>query len=326
MDNLERKFGRYAIRNLTMVMIIMYAIGFMIAYLKPSLLYMVTLNPYAIMHGQIWRLVSWLLVLPGYSSVFSMAIMLFCYYSIGNALERIWGTWKYNVFILRGMLLMVVSAFLWMGFYYLTAASSGIDTVGAQTYISMYSIVFSTYYINLGIIVAFALTMPDAQFLLFFLVPIKAKYIALLDLAYLAYGFVTGNAPVRFAVAATAVNLLIFWLERNGGLNGLRAGQRRRAWRAAAGGERQRGPFAGNTGQGRNPGAGAGPVHARKQDLGGRSGSLVHRCAICGRTNVDHPELEFRFCSKCEGGLEYCQDHLFTHKHVKAGERPSPLV
>ena len=108
MDNLERKFGRYAIRNLTMVMIIMYAIGFMIAYLKPSLLYMVTLNPYAIMHGQIWRLVSWLLVLPGYSSVFSMAIMLFCYYSIGNALERIWGTWKYNVFILRGMLLMVV--------------------------------------------------------------------------------------------------------------------------------------------------------------------------------------------------------------------------
>ena len=41
-----------------------------------------------------------------------------------------------------------------------------------------------------------------------------------------------------------------------------------------------------------------------------------HKCAVCGRTEKDDPNLEFRYCSKCEGNLEYCMDHLYTHKHV----------
>ena len=46
-----------------------------------------------------------------------------------------------------------------------------------------------------------------------------------------------------------------------------------------------------------------------------------HRCAVCGRTEKDDPDLEFRFCSKCEGGLEYCKDHLYTHVHVTKGNK-----
>ena len=46
-------------------------------------------------------------------------------------------------------------------------------------------------------------------------------------------------------------------------------------------------------------------------------GITKHKCAICGRTEKDDPNLEFRFCSKCNGNYEYCQDHLFTHQHVK---------
>ena len=48
-----------------------------------------------------------------------------------------------------------------------------------------------------------------------------------------------------------------------------------------------------------------------------REGQPRHKCAICGRTELDSPELEFRYCSKCEGNYEYCSDHLFTHEHVR---------
>ena len=48
-----------------------------------------------------------------------------------------------------------------------------------------------------------------------------------------------------------------------------------------------------------------------------QAGQPRHKCAICGRTEIDSPQLEFRYCSKCEGSYEYCSDHLFTHEHVK---------
>lgn len=51
----------------------------------------------------------------------------------------------------------------------------------------------------------------------------------------------------------------------------------------------------------------------------------VHRCAICGRTELDDPNLEFRYCSKCEGNYEFCQDHLFLHIHAKDGKGPLPM-
>ena len=75
-------------------------------------------------------------------------------------------------------------------------------------------------------------------------------------------------------------------------------------------------PFSGNSG--RRP-AGAAPG---RRAQAGNAGRVIHRCVICGRTQADNPDLEFRYCSKCEGGLEYCQDHLFTHVHVKEGETP----
>ena len=115
MSDLERKFGKYAVRDLSLKLIILYLAGYAIFYINPQILYYMTLNPYAIVHGQIWRIVSWLLIPPQTSNLFFVAIMLFFYYSIGTSLERVWGTWRYNVFIFTGILLTVAAAFVWMG-------------------------------------------------------------------------------------------------------------------------------------------------------------------------------------------------------------------
>ncbi len=306
MSDLERKFGRYAVRDLSLKLIILYLAGYAIYYMRPQVLYYMTLNPYAIAHGQIWRLVSWLLIPPQTSNLFFIAIMMFFYYSIGTSLERVWGSWRYNVFIFTGILLTILSAFLWMGFSYLAGSGGAMAQIGAESYFGYYSLAFSTYYINMGIFFAYALTFPDAIVLMFFIIPVKVKWLGLLDVAYLVYEFIGASSATRFAIAATFLNIGILYLRSRG------------TARVSFAGRTMEDIF--NAGRGKRPanrartGAGAGRA-------GARSG-VIHRCAICGRTQLDNPDLEFRYCSKCEGGQEYCQDHLFTHVHVKAGEVP----
>ena len=313
MNDLERKYGKYAVRDLSLKLIILYLLGYAIYYLNPQILYYMTLNPYAIVHGQVWRIVSWLLIPPQTSNLFFVAIMMFFYYSIGTSLERVWGVWRYNVFIFTGILLTILAAFLWMGFTYLMGANSPLAGIGAENYFGYYSLAFSTYYINMGIFFAYALTFPDAVVLMFFIIPMKVKWLGLLDLAYLVYEFFVSNSATRFAILATFLNIGLLYLRFKGPA-------------------RLRGRFGGNpfNRTGANPfgvnggGSGrrsAGPAAGRRAQSAA-SGRVIDRCVICGRTQADNPDLEFRYCSKCEGGLEYCQDHLFTHVHVKEGETP----
>ena len=306
MSDFERRFGKYAVRDLSLKLIILYLIGYAIYYIRPDIMYYMTLNPYAIIHGQVWRLISWLLIPPSASNLFFIAIMLFFYYSIGTSLERVWGTWRYNVFIFTGILLTIVSSFLWMGFSYLIGGAGAMSALGPENYFGYYSAAFSTYYINMGIFFAYALTFPEAMVLLFFIIPVKVKWLGLLDVAYLLYEFVQGNSAMRFAIAATFVNIGLLYLRSGRSVRGSFYGRTMEdIFYGASSKPGFRGKKTGNTGQ-RQP----------------QAAGVIHRCAICGRTQADNPDLEFRYCSKCEGGQEYCQDHLFTHVHVKAGERP----
>ena len=225
MSDFERKFGKYAVRDLSLKLIILYLIGYAIYYIRPEILYYMTLNPYAIVHGQVWRLVSWLLIPPSASNLFFIAIMMFFYYSIGTSLERVWGTWRYNVFIFTGILLTIVSAFLWMGFTYLTGSSGALGQIGAANYFGYYSAAFSTYYINMGIFFAYALTFPEAVVLLFFIIPVKVKWLGLLDVVYLLYEFVQGTSAMRFAIAATFVNIAILYFRSGRRVSGSFSGR-----------------------------------------------------------------------------------------------------
>lgn len=286
LNKLERKFGKYAIQNISLMLIICYGFGYAIQFVNPSFLNYLTLNPYLILHGQIWRLVTWILVPPSGFGFFTI-ISLYFYYWLGTMLERTWGTFRYNVFLLSGMLFTVLGSFVLLAYCYITLAPQ-IALLGAKTVftegISYYFASFSTYYVNLSIFLAFALTFPDMQVLLFFIIPIKIKWLGLIDAVMTLMAFIYSGIAGKIIIGASLLNVLVFFFAT------------RDMVRMSPKQIRRRQTF--------------------RQEVKKGTSVTRHKCAICGRTELDG-NLEFRFCSKCDGNYEYCQDHLFTHEHVK---------
>lgn len=282
LNKLERKIGRFALPNLMLYMVSAYIIGFVLQLVNPGLLSYLTLSPYHIMHGQVWRLITWILM-PTESNVFFLLIMALFYYQLGTTLERTWGTFRFNVYIIGGMLFTVVGAFVLYGIY---AAVLG---AGASEQLSLLlSYGFSTNYINMSIFLAFATMYPNMEVLLMFILPIKMKWMAYVYVGITIYELIVTGWAGRVAILMSLMNFLIFFLStRNYKRMSPKEIHRRHAFRA----------------QMREPRPG--------------SGISKHKCAICGRTELDSPNLEFRFCSKCDGNYEYCQEHLFTHTHIK---------
>lgn len=316
---LEMKFGRYAVRNLSMIVIMLYVIGYIMQLTAPGLLDYCRLSPEMIFrHGQWWRIVTWVLVPPESLDIFTI-IMLFFYYSIAKILERTWGDFLFNVYIFGGMILTVIGALVMYGIF--MAAGTPAAILNAQV-IPMFC---STYYVNMSIFLAFAMTYPDMQVLLYFFIPIKMKWMGYLYGAFLIYQFI--KTPVwsgRLLMIISLLNFLIYFLStRNLKRLSPQEFRRRANFRKAVSGQR-RNPFAG-----REPKQQSGNVRSgesmRKPQPGFtriNPGGARHRCCICGRTELTDPGLEFRYCSRCQGNYEYCQDHLFTHVHVKNGEKP----
>lgn len=281
LNKMERKIGKYAIPNLMIYLIAAYCIGFVIYTVNPNFMLMLTLSPYHILHGQVWRLITWILM-PTDTRVFSLLIMALLYYQLGSALERSWGTFRFNVYIFGGMLFTVIGAFILYGIY----AAAGTGSLETISLIS--SLTFTTNYINLTIFLAFAVMYPGMQILLFFIIPVKMKWMAVVYAVLIAINLILTSWGGRIAIIMSILNFLIFFLStRNYRRVSPKEIHRKQVFKA----------------QMREP----------------RRGSMVtkHKCAVCGRTELDDPNLEFRFCSKCDGNYEYCQDHLFTHQHIK---------
>ena len=286
MSKFEKKFGKYAIPDLTLVLIMCYVAGYVIEMMGRAsntyLLGFLTLDPYRILHGQIWRLVTWVIVPPESLGIFTI-IMLFFYYSLGTTLERTWGTYRYNVYIFSGMLFTIIGSFLCMGVVYLMYGSLPTEIASAYFYKGSYA--FSTYYINLSIFLAFAATYPDMQVLLMFVIPVKMKWMGILDAVLMLYYVIKGGVFTRFAIIASLLNFVLYFYR----LHRSRISPKQMHRRA----------------------------QFERKSNAGRAKVTRHKCAVCGKTEEDDPSLEFRFCSKCNGNYEYCQYHLFTHEHVK---------
>ena len=307
---LERKLGRYAIKNVALVLIICYAIGYILELMPGNWMSFLSLNPYLVLHGQVWRLITWILVPPESFSFFTL-IMLYFYYSLGTTLERTWGSFRFNFFIFGGILFTIIGAFAAMGYCYLTDAEF-ISAVGAEQYFTRvggYAIgnktywlagtwfdMISTYYVNMSIFLAFAATYPDMQIYLMFILPIKIKYMGIIYAALLIYEMLHLSAVGRIIVVASILNFIVFFLlTRNYKRISPAEYKRKQNFRR----EVRQGMRGDNT------------VAFR-----GRTAITRHRCAVCGRTELDDDSLEFRFCSKCDGNYEYCMEHLYTHEHV----------
>ena len=281
-DKLERKYGRFGIPNLTVYIIVCYVIGYALTIINPSLLNWLSLEPAYILRGQIWRLVTWVLYPPSTAGVLWFAIaVLFFYYPIGTSLERTIGTFKYTLYIFSGILFTIIGAFI---LYFLLGGNVLVGSV------------FSTYYISLSTFLAYAMCYPDMSVLLMFIIPVKMKWMAVFYVVIVAYEMIqyimAGAWYLVIPIVASLLNFIIFYFgTKDFSRYNPKEVHRRNEFRRAM------------EPQGR---------------MKSGSGSVTkHKCAICGRTELDDPNLEFRFCSRCNGNYEYCQDHLFTHTHVK---------
>lgn len=279
-NKLERKFGRFGIPHLTNYIIGCYILGYVIALMRSDFLSYLTLEPAWILRGQIWRLITWVLIPPESLSVFTIIMLLF-YYSLGTTLERTWGTFRYTLYIFSGLIFTILGAFF---LYFIM----GGNVTGIGNF-------FSTYYVSMSIFLAFAVSYPDMRVLLYFVIPIKMKWMAWVYGIIIVYNMVTyirhGVWVMAVPIVASFLNFILFFF----------SGRHMQRFRPKE--VKRRRDFQKAVAQSRvNPQTG---------------GISKHKCAICGRTELDDPNLEFRFCSKCNGNYEYCQDHLFTHQHVK---------
>lgn len=289
-NRLRRKLEKYAIPNLTLYLIICYGIGYLMQFLVPAGYQYLMLDPFLVLKGQVWRLVTWILIPPDSLNIFFVLITLYLYYSLGGLLERIWGTYKYNVYLFSGLLFTILGAFVLCGYSVLMGAQPTMYTGlyllnnGSAVYFGQ----FSTYYINMSIFLACAASIPDVQVLLMFLFPIKVKWLGIVYGIILLVNCIQGGIATWIVVIFSLLNFLVFFLRSKGKMH-LSVGQIKRQQE----------------------------FHQKMRSAGQTKGITRHKCAICGRTELDGDDLEFRFCSKCNGNYEYCQYHLFTHEHVK---------
>ena len=288
-DRLEKRYPNFGVSNLMIYVIAISGLGMLISMVNPYIYYQyLSLDFYQIFHhGQVWRLITFLLCPSaggsGSSGLFWFVIMAWVYYSIGSNLERIWGRFRFTLFYLSGIVMILVvtlAAYLIMGIVY-PAQEVGI-LLGMQVTLE---------YVTESLFLAFALVFPDVQFLLFFIIPVKAKWLSIFYFALDAYQIIQGIMmksyyPVALIVVSL-INIFIFFFfakGRPGMAAHARQTKRKAEFKQKMHESREKGP--------------------------------IHRCAICGRTELDAPELDFRYCSKCDGRYEYCSEHLFTHEHV----------
>ncbi len=316
-NRLERKLGRFAIPRLMYYLIALNIFGLILNMVRPGLFEQyLSLNAEAILHGQVWRIVTFIIQPPDSSSIFWSVLMLYIYYLIGSQLENVMGTFKFNTYIFMGVILHVVAALI---AYAVTGVSYPIGT--SYLYLSFFFI--------------YAMAFPNAQFLLFFLLPIKGKWIAILDGFYFVWAIIEAFLPqyggaggayslyyraAGIAAFVSLINAMIYYLSLKDDFKVTAAMYKRRQQeqlRKMAEELRRREQQQGQAGPYANQGGHT--VTAAQAHGIPDSGAVIprHRCAVCGRTELDDPNLEFRYCSKCNGNYEYCSDHLFTHEHVQ---------
>ena len=263
LDHLERALGRYAIRNLALYLVIAQVFVLLTAMLGLLSLEALDFAPVLVLEGgQWWRIVTFMFIVPipgGTLGFVFTAFGWYIFYLMSNALEHHWGAFRFNVYLGLGWVLTVALSFL--------APLQGV----------------SNLYILGSVFLAFAFLNPDFELLLFFILPVKIKWLAVIAWALNFVQFVRGGLADRLQIGASVVAFFVFFGPSM--IHALRSGQRRVARRAERAVEEER------------------PRHV---------------CHVCGKTDRSHPDLDFRYCSKCAGDQCYCPEHIHQHSHVVA--------
>lgn len=266
LNRLERSLGRFAIENTSLYIIIGQVGFFLLALLGKDLTHLIYLRMDLVFAGEIWRPFTFIFEPPAMPrGAFGIMFMVFgwmVFYMMGNALEHFWGVFRYNLFLGIGWLMTVAVAALFPRHE------------------------ATTLFIGTSVFLAFAYLNPDFEFLLFFILPVKVKWLALLTWIFLGYQFFSGNFAVKLLIAASLANFFLFF--GSDILARMRGGQRRMQRQARQTAAKAAGP------------------------------EPRHTCKVCGKTDLSHPQLDFRYCSKCANDECYCAEHIFNHVHTAA--------
>jgi hypothetical protein len=229
-----------------------------------------------ILKGQVWRIISWVFF-PNQGNILLMALMLYFYYFIGTTLEREWGTPKFTIYYIIGIVLNIVYGFI---VWAITGRTPGL----------------SSSYINLSMFFTFATLFPDMRVMLFFFIPVKIKWLALVDAVFFVYNIIFFSiAGLYFEALIPVVAVLNFFIfcadDLLSYLRPIRARNTRQAinFRKAA-------------------------KQKRHEEA---SKPYRHKCAVCGKTDAEYPNLEFRYCSRCNGYHCFCAEHINSHVHFQ---------
>lgn len=248
LNRLERAFGRLAIPNISLYLVMGQVLFWAVSYLGFFELEKIALLPVAVLEGEAWRLFTFLLLPPNAHPVF-IAFAWYMFYMMGSALEQYWGVFRYNLFIFIGWLLTVGVAFLFPLNY-----STNLFLAGS-------------------VFLAFAFLNPDFEMLIFFILPVKIKWLALIQWVLYGYTLIVGSWPVRLAVLASIGNFLLFFAGEI--VQRMKTGRRRME-------------------------------HQARQAAARDNDEPRHTCVVCGKNDRTHPKEEFRYSDddRC-----YCSEH-----------------
>ena len=305
MKNLRKKIdlffyrnGNKGIPNLMLYIAIGNAIVLIFSLFNggTSLYNLLCFDKTSILNGQIWRLITY--VFTQSSGDFLGLIFLYFFYMLGRHIEMQIGTLRFNLFYFSGIILMDVFAMIFS-----PVIPTGAVSLEQYNYLTATIPVYSSmaYYLHLSLLLMFATTNPDNQFLIFFIIPIKAWVIGLIYLLMVIASVYNLSFPIMyfphnlFPLVALA-NYLIFTGKNITNLLPL-------SWRIKL--KRKK----------KQTQTHAGPIPFRPKETS--MPDYSHRCAVCGRTDRTNPELEFRYCSRCKGFHCYCSDHINNHIHIE---------
>jgi hypothetical protein len=256
LDKIEKKLGRFSLPNLTLYIIAGQVIFYFLWATKRIDLEIILLIAGRVLEGQVWRLFTFPFVPPEWNPIFAF-FAWYLFYLMGTALENQWGAFRYNIFLLIAYL-----------------ATVGVSFITPD-------MPMTNAYIGGSVFLAFAFLYPDFTVYLFFLLPVKVKWLALVTWVFYFLGFVLGGWTTRLTILASVANYLLFF-GRDIVLK-LKSGRRRMSLQAQRMVQENK-PF--------------------------------HRCTVCGKTDKSHPDAEFRYCGQCKPVRCYCKDHISDHEHI----------
>lgn len=297
MKSLRSRFERFCYRNrnigipnLMLYLSIGSAIVYLFSYISrdPILYGILAFDRELILQGQVWRLLTYVLTYDAGNIVLT-AITLVCYYSLGVAMENQWGTLRFNLFYLTGVLLQDLFCMIFGG-------AALVDNL------------------NLSLFLGYATLYPNAQFLFLFIIPVKAWIFAVLDLGLTIYQVLVftsyGFFPYSLYPLVAIANYFLFFGKDVVNVFPM-------SWRVNAGRLFKKKPKK-SASQPQRPNVIPFPSAGSYQAAtAAPKAPYRHRCTVCGRTDISDPELEFRYCSRCNGYYCYCQDHISNHTHVQ---------